>query len=832
MRDTIGFGIDLGTTNSAIAVVDKGEIVVVKNNDGWEFTPSAVWIPKSGSLHVGRRAKERIGIDAANAHAEFKLEMGLDGVRREFVNARVSMTPQELSAEVLKSLRGDAGHQLDELPQAAVITVPAAFRLHQNNATSEAAALAGLGVCPLVQEPTAAAFAYGFQNESEDAYWMAFDFGGGTFDAAVVSTYEGELRVLDHAGDPHLGGKLIDWAVVERLLAPAAARDLGLSEFTRDNPRWAANFAKLKAACEEAKISLSRLLTVDVFFGLDNGRGGQEDFEFSLSRDAVDRVAEPFYTRAINLCRGALAKANLAPDDIDRLLLVGGTTLAPGLRERLADETTGLGIELDHSQDPITVVARGAAVFAGTVALDRPAVAPAAGEFTARLQYPRTTSLGTVAVAGKLRGSSDVDWADFRVTLENPKGKPPFQTPQITPDAAGTFVAEVKLDELTTSEFTILLVGGRGGREKVTPDRITITHWLNEPGGPVLTNSLGLSQADRTFAPILAKGARLPATARETFQTTVALRRSDADAVIRIPIVEGERGKADRNLQVAVIEIRPKDVRIDLPKGSDVEVTFEVDESRRVTVVADVPLVEEQFEAEIDLSTVTAPTVVQLQRALAEVEERVELLRESAERSGSKEAEGRLRTLEQERMLELAHDEVRAARSNDGAAAAADQRLRDIQSELDDVQSDVRLPVLLAELASQVEHCRELVGRLGEPGESRELAELERRGEVARGDRDAAAVESLIDRVTDLQMLMLKRDGTLEISVFHYFRTHERELAPASKARALIAEGEQAIANGLHHQLAGVNQRLRALLPRDAQARSLGGVQRMPGLGR
>ncbi len=832
MRDTIGFGIDLGTTNSAIAVADNGEVGILKNNDGWDFTPSAVWIPKAGTLHVGRRAKERTEVDAANAHAEFKLEMGLDGVRREFVNAGTSMTPQELSAEVLKSLRKDAAHQFGELPQAAVITVPAAFRLHQNNATSEAAALAGLGVCPLVQEPTAAAFAYGFQNESEDAYWMAFDFGGGTFDAAVVSTYEGELRVLDHAGDPHLGGKLIDWAIVERLVAPAAARELGLSEFTRDNPRWAANFAKLKWACEEAKISLSRARTADVFVDLDNGRGGQESFEFPLDRDAVDRIAEPFYTRAINLCRGALAKANLDSDDIDRLLLVGGTTLAPGLRERLADETTGLGIELDHSQDPITVVARGAAVFAGTVALDRPVVAPAVGEFTAQLQYPRTTSLGTIAVAGKLHGSSEVDWTKFHVTLENPKGKPPFQTPQISLDAAGTFVAEVKLDELTASEFTILLVGERGGREKVTPDTITVTHWLNEPGGPVLTNSLGLSQADRTFAPILDKGARLPATARETFRTTVALRRSDANAVIRIPIVEGERSKADRNLQVAVIEIRPKDVRIDLPKGSDVEITFEVDESRRVTVVADVPLVEEQFEAEIDLSTVTAPTVVQLQRALAEVEERMDRLRESADKSGSKEANDKLRTLEQERMLILAHDEVRAAKSNDGAAAAADQRLRDIQSELDDVQSDVRLPVLLADLATQLEHCRELVGRLGEPGESAELAELERRGEVARRDRDATAVETLIDRVVDLQTVMLKRDGTLEISVFHYFRTHEHELGSPAKARALILEGDQVIANGRLHLLAGVNQRLRALLPRDAEVRTPGGVQRMPGLGR
>ncbi len=154
------------------------------------------------------------------------------------------------------------------------------------------------------------------------------------------------------------------------------------------------------------------------------------------------------------------------------------------------------------------------------------------------------------------------------------------------------------MDELTASTFTVTLLNPQGGQEKAVPNTLTVKHWLNEPGGAVLTNPIGIAQADKTFAPMLAKGARLPAVSRDTFHTTVALLRSDADAVIRIPIMEGERERADRNLLVGVIEIRPKDVSIDLPKGSDVEVTIEIDESRLLTVVADVPLVEEQFETE------------------------------------------------------------------------------------------------------------------------------------------------------------------------------------------------------------------------------------------
>lgn len=373
MRETVDFGIDLGTTNSAIAVFEGGGVTVIKNNDGWDYTPSAVWMPKPDVVHVGRQAREWIESDPDNAAAEFKLEMGLAGAGRHFTNAGVTLTPQQLSAEVLKSLRADAAHHCGSPPECAVISVPAAFAPNQNSATGEAATLAGLGpACPLVQEPTAAAFAYGFADAPDRAYWMVFDFGGGTFDAAVVSKRDGGLKVLNHAGDRYLGGKLIDWALVERLLAPAASRDLGLLEFSRDNPKWRVHFAKLKGAAEHAKIQLSRRQSADIRIELSDGWGGIETFEYTLTRGELDRIAEPFYTRAINRCRDGLTGSNQRPDDVDRLLLVGGTTLAPGLRERLADPQCGLGIAVDHSQDPTTVVARGAAIFAGTVRLERP----------------------------------------------------------------------------------------------------------------------------------------------------------------------------------------------------------------------------------------------------------------------------------------------------------------------------------------------------------------------------------------------------------------------------------------------------------------------------
>lgn len=824
MRDTIDFGIDLGTTNSALAVVTDGEVSVVKNNDGWDYTPSAVWMPRPGVVQVGRRARDELSRNSKDAHAEFKGKMGIDGAGREFKRAGVTLTPPQLSAEVLKSLRADAEHRFGEPPAAAVITVPAAFRLHQNNATSEAAALAGFGACPLVQEPTAAAFAYGFQNTSSEAYWMVFDLGGGTFDSAVVTTHEGELRVLNHAGDPHLGGKDVDWAVVERLLAPAAAQQFGFTDFRRNNPVWELNFARLKWAAEEAKIQLSRLEKFEVMVDLDTGDGGSEPFDFTLRRDELDRVAEPYYIRAINLCRKALTNANLHPGDIDRLLLVGGATLAPSLRERLADPVEGLGIQLDHSQDPTTVVARGAAVFASTTPLERPKTRPVAGEFGAELRYPRTTSLRTVPIAGKFESAGEQDWSGYQVMLENPDGKPPFRTPRVALDEQGTFVTEVQIDEQTTSSFAIRLLDPSGAGQKVTPASLSITHWFNEPGGQVLTNSLGLAEADRSFSRILVKGSRLPARARGVFYTTVALHRSDADAVIRIPIVEGERPRADRNLQVGLIEIRPKDVRIDLPRGSDVEVTIEVDESRRVTVVAEVPMIDEQFEAELDLSHVRAPAVAELERQLSEVQERVARLRSSAESTGSERAREVLDQIDDERRIGLVGGEVRAANDDDGSAAAADQQLREIQSMLDDAEEATQLPAKLAELSAAIREAREVVGRGGDAEDRAELAEIERRANALREEPDLALIDELIERIMELEVVIMRRDGSLDVSTFYYFRDNVQRLTDPAKARSLIREGEDAVARQDWRSLPAINQRLRRLMPKDLPDPGSGGV--------
>jgi molecular chaperone DnaK len=262
-RRTIDFGIDLGTTNSSIAVRSASGVEVVRNNEGGEYTPSAVWIDRHGRLYVGRRARERREDDPQNAFFEFKLQMGSDA-RYTFARGGRRMTPEELSAEVLGSLRSDAEQRTGEQISAAAITVPAAFELPQCEATRRAARLAGIVESPLLQEPIAAALAYGFDAERDRTFWLVYDLGGGTFDAAVIQVSGGVVNVVNHGGDNHLGGKLLDWAVVDELFVPALAGEFDLPDFRRGNPRWVTAFAKLKLHAEQAKMLLSREETVDV----------------------------------------------------------------------------------------------------------------------------------------------------------------------------------------------------------------------------------------------------------------------------------------------------------------------------------------------------------------------------------------------------------------------------------------------------------------------------------------------------------------------------------------------------------------------------------------
>lgn len=279
----IQIGIDLGTTNSEIAINHNGNIEIVKNVFGDEYTPSVFGIDKAKNKVVGKRAYERLYKDSSeeefkNHKAEVKRLMGTSETTY-FERADLEMTPEEISAEILKSMKEDILRKYTDFDTvAAVITVPAAFFTIQSEATKRAGNLAGFNHVVLLQEPIAAAAAYGFGN-AKNENWLIYDFGGGTFDVALISSKDGVLSVLGHNGDNFLGGKNIDWEIVDKVITPRIIEKFSLTDFSRSNKKYRTIFAHLKYAAERAKIELSQFdkTSIEINIGKDD-KGDEIDF--------------------------------------------------------------------------------------------------------------------------------------------------------------------------------------------------------------------------------------------------------------------------------------------------------------------------------------------------------------------------------------------------------------------------------------------------------------------------------------------------------------------------------------------------------------------------
>ncbi|SDM61167.1 Hsp70 family protein [Allokutzneria albata] len=791
MSGTVDVGIDLGTTNSAVALLRGVDTEVLKNNDGDETTPSAVWVDRRERLYVGRAARDRAEADPDNTCMEFKLRMGTAGVAKRFAASGREMSAEELSAEVLKSLRADVRQRIGSEIGAAVVTVPAAFDIHSCDATRRAAELAGLTFSPLLQEPTAAALAYGFQASEENALWLVYDLGGGTFDAAVIQLRDGEFSVVNDRGDNFLGGKLIDWKIVEELLIPEAVRQApALAGLRRGDPRWFAAVNKLKLAAETAKIRLSRVDTADILVELDDGAGGRFEIDFELGRADVERMAEPLLVRSINLCHKALRERSLTPADIEKVILVGGPTLTPYLRERLADPVHGLGIPLDHSQDPMTVVARGAAVFAGTQRLPATPVVAADG-FAVRFEYQPVGPDTEPLVAGRISPASP----GLSVEFVNAGTRPPWRSGRISVSDAGLFASSLWAEPGRLNTFAVELTDATGSRREVDPDHITYTVGAVETEPP-LTHSIGVGLDGNEAMWLLERGTGLPARRSVTLRTTV-------DGLIRIPVLEGEYHRADRNRRIGRLEF---DTGRALPSGSEVVFTIEIDASRLIRASAYVPMLDEEFQDTLNLRTEVAPSQPALVRAFDVERSRLAEVRERQRVLGNPVAEVLIGRIDSERMLHDVDTLVSAAKSDPDAATAAERRLLDLRVAIDDAEDELAWPSLVNEARGMIAEARDLAG-----GPDLPLYETAINDAI-----EAREADLLRQRMEELRLHVMReldRSGVLQLHFFHALREMRGEMRNGVHADRLIAEGDRAVEAGEFTRLRGVNMQLRDLLP-------------------
>ena len=379
-------GIDLGTTNSCVAVMEGGKPVVIANTEGARTTPSVVAFTKTGERLVGEPAKRQAVTNAEKTISSIKREMGTD-YKKEIDGKKYS--PQEISAMILQKLKADAEGYLGEKVSEAVITVPAYFNDAQRQATKDAGKIAGLEVKRIINEPTAAALAYGLDNEKEQKI-MVYDLGGGTFDVSIIEIGDGVIEVLSTSGNNRLGGDDFDQKITDLMLdefKKAEGVDLSTDKMA---------LQRLKEAAEKAKKELSSATTTNINLPFITATAeGPKHFDMNLSRAKFDELTHDLVEKTAEPVQNALRDAGLTAADLGQVLLVGGSTRIPAVQDKVKQLT---GKEPSKSLNPDECVALGASIQGGKLAGDA-----GAGEILLLDVTPLSLSIETMGgIATKL----------------------------------------------------------------------------------------------------------------------------------------------------------------------------------------------------------------------------------------------------------------------------------------------------------------------------------------------------------------------------------------------------------------------------------------------
>lgn len=632
MQKFFDCGIDLGTTNSCLAIPDNdhGFEIIDNQADRMSVTPSAVLINGKGRMLIGQRAYNSQKVE--DLAIQFKRQMGLSKMI-PFASAGVEKAPEELSAEILKQLRSDAETRLNRPIQNVVITVPAAFKTLQSEATNKAGKLAGFENIILLQEPIAAAVAYGAKPDSKDKHWMVYDYGGGTLDVAIISTLDNRLTVENSEGDNYFGGSDIDrilfHEVVLKKLKEAGYHVDELFDLNTSSGKSLAR--KIQLDCERCKIELSNKdSTILEIFDIDDDEGEPIEFECEITRAELESLISDTIERSIIIAKKALAGANIRAEQLDKILLVGGSTFIPLVRKRLAEE---FGVPLDSSLNPMTVVAAGAAIYASTSVIDveEEVEVTSANHAVINLTFDPISSDEAVNVIGKVANIADVDIAKVKIDCAISKDFSGVCWTSgwidLLDQSSGIFDVDVLLQKGILNHFRVSASDGRGTEIVIENPYFDIKHneTVLKMSAPPATMSIGVQIRDPktgydVLYHVIKKNSPLPAQNDRTFRLS-----RDIDPVrddcITIKIWEGENTQnPEANFPAGAITVQSSAMDRLIPKGTEVELTIIADENRNIRVSGYIP----DFDFIIPEETLRAEAKVDLEERMETVDKKIQ----------------------------------------------------------------------------------------------------------------------------------------------------------------------------------------------------------------
>jgi molecular chaperone DnaK len=817
MSKMINFGIDLGTTNSLIAKFDKGAVEIYKNPNGFKETLPSIVGFRNDRILVGDSARTYVEKDPRSVASRFKRKMGTtETVKIHSIKA--SKTPIELSAFVLKELKNfvHTGESVD----AAVITIPASFDTVQSNATKEAGVAAGFKHVVLLQEPIAASLAYANKEKSTDlrnSQWMVYDLGGGTFDVALVKIVEGELTVVDHEGDNYLGGSDFDASLVEQVITPEIERrgrftDL-LAQMKSEKGRYNKLWYQLLHAGESAKIELSTKTSSEIDLGLlnlEDEDGKNIDSLLSITRSEFEGVIKDAIDGTAEMMKKILTRNSLRPADLGFVLMVGGSTYVPYVRKRIEEL---MGIPVNTSIDPTNAIAVGAAYFAGTREIRADAgtqkVPPNARNLKVRAVYNRNSQESEELFSARIEGQ--LDGLFYRISSDDGAFDSGLQklTTRISED--------LPLREGAFNIFYFRILDVRNNALDVGFDTIQIAQGRYSVAGQMLPEDIclvkdSITKNDTVLQKVFSKNSVLPAKGKTTVEPSKTIVKGSDDEV-RIMVVEGPAEKhSSTNKPIGHLVISGKQLNRDLLKGTEIDLTFEVSESRDLTISAYLNGTGQDF-SQVFKGTARHVDPRALNTEILALEASIQAESEAARENDNHEAANRL-----DRLL----DDVQSLISESAALSSDDvtddrfkleDKRRKVAQALFELTSSKRLD---AAKAAYLEAKQEVTGLVHQHGNDRErhtLREIIAAETTFIQSSVPERIETVVSELRSIRLQILYRMPGFLRGMFEHLVEKRTSMNDQVQAKQLIDNGRRLIENESWDELRQVIGRLWDLMP-------------------
>lgn len=644
-------GIDLGTTNSAIASFDGENLRLYKSPDQTDVTPSAIFIDRRGKKYIGKDAYNAAARQPGNAATKFKKMMGTS-TPMKLPAVNLIMSPEECSAEILKVCFGYLPEEIRNDPETGtVITVPAAFNQMQKNATMAAAEMAGLGKIALMQEPVAAVMSV-MRKRKGDGIFLVYDLGGGTLDIAIADCQSGRVNLLAHGGIQMCGGTDFDREILDNVVKPWLFDKFDLPDDMAGNPKYKTLLHLSLHASEKAKIELStkeETVIASLDLNILDESGAEIYLDIPFARARLDQLIAEKIADSIQAARDTIEEAGLSHGDIGRIVFVGGPTHYPSIRDRVCFE---LGIPAGKNSDgtpevnPMTAVAEGAAVYAESIDWSSQSrgrknsrgTVSAGGNLDLSFVYTARTPKTTAKIMVKLSGiaiagaefqinSLDTGWDSGRVALK---------------DSA---TIDVTLPKMGDNTFKVWVFDAKGGPIKFENNKIIIARTEGEITGIPASSSIFIEKLAHVGGPVVShylvkKSGSLPAKGKASFKSTESLKAGSSGS-INFVIREGEiEDKVGENELIGTFLINGGDFNEGvIPAGAELICEYEVQDSGCVHLDISVPSISSSFVSKNYFSTknVTQDYSKASRRVIDEAEKLRARLDEVAEKVGDDE---------------------------------------------------------------------------------------------------------------------------------------------------------------------------------------------------